>query len=240
MNIKRLYSKVRRRIQNQLYRMRKRGFDTSNIKLPQIPKKITEGSIRRLEKQFSTEKLYEKATYYRPDTGEIIPGKKGRALRRRQAGEKRKKSTPVEQPKSTIVEPEETLDIPTETVSIETEYNIMVDQVKRLIEGMYPCRIPNYAPACADAATQDFENWLSGKSQEEVVLALREWDMLEISQRFFDSDDAKLFCHDRIVAQHLASVSATIKDDLSRIDDEAEEWIESESDEFFSEVFFNQ
>ena len=155
MNIQRLYSKVRRRIQNQLYRMRKRGFDTSNIKLPQIPKTITRGSIRRLEKQFSTEKLYEKSSYVVPDTGEVLTGKQGKALRRRQAGEKRRKTTTVE--KTTPVEPEEIPGIPTETMDIETEYNIMVDQVKRLIEGMYPCRLQNYAPACADAATQDFE-----------------------------------------------------------------------------------
>lgn len=258
MSLKQAYSKVRRRIQNQLYRMRKRGFDTSNVKLPKIPKKITAGSIRRLEKQFATKKLYEKTTYTEPSTGRQMSGKKGLALRRQQGADKRRKpqTTTVEIPGKTGVEktfettvspfePDETeyeleqTEIPSDYVDIDTEYNIMVEQVENLIQDMYSCKIPTYAKACASAASADFQNWLSGRSKEEVVAALREWDMLELSQRFFDSDDANVYGHQHIVAQHLAQISETVASDLQDIIDESEEWVEAESNGFY-DVFFNQ
>ena len=45
------YNRIRKNLRNRLYRARKKGIDTSNIKLPPIPKKITPGSIRKLEKK---------------------------------------------------------------------------------------------------------------------------------------------------------------------------------------------
>ena len=239
MNVKALYRKVRRKIQNQLSKMKKRGFDTSEIKLPSIPKKITEGSIRRLEKQFSTPKLYEKATYTIPETGEVVTGRKGRNYERIQAAKKasatRKKyrrQEPITPPPD--IEPDYT---PAPTVSVDDMYDVMVSKVETLIEEMYPCQIPAYAPPCAKAANDDFHNWLNGKSKEEVVAALEEWDMLEISQRFFDSDDANLYCHQRIVAKHLAKISETVKADLPRIEDDGDEFIEIDNDEMYETMF---
>lgn len=48
--IKELYNKVRRRLLNQARKLEKQGFKGAREKIPSIPKKITEGSIRRLEK----------------------------------------------------------------------------------------------------------------------------------------------------------------------------------------------
>lgn len=45
------YRRIRKNLSNRLYRARKKGVDTSKIKLPPIPKKITPGSIRNLEKK---------------------------------------------------------------------------------------------------------------------------------------------------------------------------------------------
>ena len=60
-DVKSEYRKARRRVQSRIYRLRKKGYDTSRIKLPSIPKRVTEGSIRRLEKSFTPKKLKEKA-----------------------------------------------------------------------------------------------------------------------------------------------------------------------------------
>lgn len=48
--IKEMYSKLRNRLLSQARRLEKMGFSGAREKIPSIPKKITEGSIRRLEK----------------------------------------------------------------------------------------------------------------------------------------------------------------------------------------------
>lgn len=60
-NIKSEYKKARRRVQSRIYRLKKKGYDTSSLKLPSIPKKITAGSIRRLERSFNPEILKKKS-----------------------------------------------------------------------------------------------------------------------------------------------------------------------------------
>ncbi len=55
------YRKVRSRLLQNLNRMEKRGYDISGINVPKIPKKITAGSIRTLERL--NEQRYPKAKY---------------------------------------------------------------------------------------------------------------------------------------------------------------------------------
>lgn len=55
------FRKVRSRLLQNLNRMEKRGYDISGIKVPAIPKKITPGSIRVLERL--NEQRYPKAKY---------------------------------------------------------------------------------------------------------------------------------------------------------------------------------
>ena len=44
------YHKLRKRVQNRLSKYRTQGYDVSSITIPSIPKRITEGSIKRLNK----------------------------------------------------------------------------------------------------------------------------------------------------------------------------------------------
>lgn len=73
MSLKKEYMKQRKRIQSYLSRYRKLGLEFDNI-LPKIPKKITEGSIRRLQK-ITPQKIQEKAIFIDTETGEVIEGK---------------------------------------------------------------------------------------------------------------------------------------------------------------------
>lgn len=94
------YRKERKRVTNAVARLKKQasesGFVLDEINIPNIPKKITEGSIRRLKNQFSTQKIRSKAEMYSPETGEIITGKQLQNLRRREGAEKRKRTASVE------------------------------------------------------------------------------------------------------------------------------------------------
>lgn len=59
--VRKQYMKVRRRVQQRVYRLRKKGFNISTNTIPKIPKNVTEKSIERLER-LTTEKLKSRAT----------------------------------------------------------------------------------------------------------------------------------------------------------------------------------
>ena len=85
--VKEAYKRERNRIQRQVNRMKKRGYEFEKSPVPAIPKTITAGSVRRLQ-AITTKKLYEMAKFVDIETGEILPAKKGRALERRRSAVK--------------------------------------------------------------------------------------------------------------------------------------------------------
>lgn len=94
--VKQAYRKERQRIQRQINRMAKRGYDVPDL-LPKIPKKITEASVRRLKK-LTTEKLYQESRFVDFETGEILTSEEGQKLekvRRRRPKPKVKAPSPT-------------------------------------------------------------------------------------------------------------------------------------------------
>lgn len=77
MSLKKEYMKERKRIQSYLSKQRKFGLEFSKNILPKIPKRITKGSIRRLQK-ITPQKIQEQAVFVDKDTGEVIKGKKAK------------------------------------------------------------------------------------------------------------------------------------------------------------------
>ena len=59
--VRKQYMKARRRVQQRVYRLRKKGFNISTNTIPKIPKNVTEKSIERLER-LTTENLKSRAT----------------------------------------------------------------------------------------------------------------------------------------------------------------------------------
>lgn len=80
------YRKERKRVRDLIRRMKKRGFIDLDDVLPPIPKKITAGSVRRLQ-EITPRKLQEKARYVKPG-GEIVSGRAGRLYEIKQASKK--------------------------------------------------------------------------------------------------------------------------------------------------------
>lgn len=96
------YRRERQRIQRQINRMSKRGYDVPQL-LPKIPKLITQASVRRLKK-ITTEKLYKESRFIDIETGEILTSKEGQELERsRRKKPKQKVQAP---PPTPIVPPE--------------------------------------------------------------------------------------------------------------------------------------
>lgn len=76
------YRRERQRIQRQINRMTKRGYDVQKS-LPKIPKLITQASVRRLKK-ITNEKLYKESRFIDIETGEILTGKQGQLIENKQ------------------------------------------------------------------------------------------------------------------------------------------------------------
>lgn len=84
------YSKQVKRIKSWIRRAEKRGYDVDREKIDKIlqrPKRVTGGSVRKLEK-LTPDKLYGYATYTDPFTGEILTSAQGRRHEREIAAQK--------------------------------------------------------------------------------------------------------------------------------------------------------
>lgn len=75
------YKKERSRILGYVSRKRREGFNTEEFVMPAIPKKISEGSIRKLQK-ITPGKIREKIYYISPYTGEYVHGTSLQSLKR--------------------------------------------------------------------------------------------------------------------------------------------------------------
>ena len=75
------YMKARRALQRKISSYKKRGYTVPENYVPNIPKKVTEGSIRRLEKLFRG--ISERATYT-TEKGEALTGKRAKVARQRE------------------------------------------------------------------------------------------------------------------------------------------------------------
>lgn len=103
----RAYFKQVKRIKQFIRRAEKRGYQFSEDVLPKKPKRVTQASVRKIEK-LTPEKLYKKAVYGGlASYGEIVPGIEGvkleRSLRAKKAAETRKYrlAVPVQEPTNT-------------------------------------------------------------------------------------------------------------------------------------------
>lgn len=107
-NLKKEYMRQRRRIQAYIRRNEKKGFIFKTDTLPEIPKRITPASIRRLER-LTPKKLIQKSRFVDMETGEILTSKQGKKLIQKESRQRRRARTleqarpkeEIERPKST-------------------------------------------------------------------------------------------------------------------------------------------
>lgn len=122
--IQKAYQKERNRILSHIRKLKKQGYDTSEINVPKIPKKKTEGSIRRLQK-LTTRKIQEQASKLDIETGEIISARQANVRAIRERGETRRASAPTSQTKpAPLPQAEEPLD----------DWKYIISEIRDLIE----------------------------------------------------------------------------------------------------------
>ena len=128
-DLKKQYMKERRRAQKAIARAKKEGYAV-NIILPDIPKKITVGSINRLKTKYSTKVINQKATKI-DDAGNI--SNKLQDINRKRWKKKAAEAKP-KQPEPT--EPAETAP---------DEYQFLVDKIWELIDSIPDCDLKKYS-----------------------------------------------------------------------------------------------
>ena len=76
------YSKQRKRIQSTISRLKKSGYFPAINILPDIPKRITQSSVRRLQK-IDIEYIYKNSVYLDIETGELLEGRQPKSKRKK-------------------------------------------------------------------------------------------------------------------------------------------------------------
>lgn len=86
------YYKEQRRIKDYLRKLARENIFSNYEILPEEPKRITEGSVRKL-KAITAQKILEKSVYINPETGEIISTALERRYEKKQEGIEKGKRT---------------------------------------------------------------------------------------------------------------------------------------------------
>ena len=166
--LQREYGKQRKRIQQAIKRAEKRGYILEKEILPQIPKKITTQSVKRLSK-IDTNKIYENSVKLDTETGEITPGKVARKQERSEAAKKAARTRKEVRYNSVKQEPEQ-YELPSYT-SFPSEADIVIQNFKADVVSRFP-----------EVAAPILSDWLNR------LLSL--YDKEDVTQMLQDSADA--------------------------------------------------
>lgn len=130
--IEKEYQKERKRLNQLARRLEKRGYivDRSKI-IPEKPKRLTEKSVERLRK-IKPENVYKKIQFVDPDTGEIVPGSKGREIEK----QRRKKPQAPTEPTQEIQETQQTAPEPEPEPELPEEWEIGLDNLNELLNSI--------------------------------------------------------------------------------------------------------
>ena len=103
------YAKQLQRIKSAVKRAEKRGYIFSSDIIPQTPNRITKKAIQDLQ-ALTVHKLYGKAEYIVPETGELVSGTEGRKIERKKSASKARITRQRKQKIDSFWEPEVSAD----------------------------------------------------------------------------------------------------------------------------------
>ena len=234
--LKKEYMKERRRVQNAISRMKKAGYDVSGIEVPKIPQRITPGSVSRLKKQFSTKKLYEKATYTTPE-GEVISGTRAKVrIARGKREAKKEKTAPL--PKTAPIETEE---------SFLSEADVIIENFRAEATEILHPHSREWMEQKADSAEAEFNSFLDSMitehGKEKVAMDIKEkvdWGALVDNIKFDSLPPMKGYeIMPGFFTQLRAIFGAEETDKLQQIVDfESDEFVEVDEEGLISEFMF--
>lgn len=148
------YNKQLKRVKSFIRRAEKKGFVFSENVIPSRPKRITQASVRKLEK-LTPNKLYQKAKYVSEATyGEVISGKKGLQI--------------VKQQRKIQVEPPTQESTNTEGFTPPTYVSYDTSFFARVVISNYRVNLLRFNEMCRDLLT----DWLDAQIEKNGELAV--------------------------------------------------------------------
>lgn len=216
-DVKQAYRKERQRIQRQINRMTKRGYDVPDL-LPKIPKKITEASVRRLKK-LTTEKLYQESRFIDFETGEILTSEEGQKLekvRRRRPKPKVKASSPT----ATTPSPSPSAPSEPDYVSFDTQILTVFTMEMTEIFGRNE-RLFNYI-------TRWYNRSLEKYGAEEMAEALEEAKSQGMFPGWEAVSDSEILVGKLEAITNLMAINSESREELFEELEQLEDWTEGE------------
>lgn len=209
-DVKQAYRKERQRIQRQINRMTKRGYDVPEL-LPKIPKKITEASVRRLKK-ITTEKLYKESRFIDIETGEILTSKEGQELER----SRRKK------PKQKVQAPP-----PTPVGLSESDY-AMFDKNILIVFTMEMTEIFGRNEKLFNYITRWYNSSIAKYGEEEMAEMLEEAKSKGMFPGWECVSDTELLVGKLSAMTDLVAINSESREELFEELEQLEDWVEGE------------
>lgn len=159
------YNKQLKRVKSFVRRAEKKGFIFSENVIPSKPKRITQASVRKLEKLTPT-KLYQKAEYVSELTyGEVVSGKKGLQINKEYQKEQRK----TKKKQANIpLEPPTQESTNTEGFTPPTYVSYDVSFFARVVISNYRVNLQRFNETCRELLT----NWLDEQITKNGELAV--------------------------------------------------------------------
>lgn len=216
-DVKQAYRKERQRIQRQINRMTKRGYDVPDL-LPKIPKKITEASVRRLKK-LTTEKLYQESRFVDFETGEILTSEEGRKLEKVR---RRRPKPKVKAPSPTATTPSPSPSVPSEQdyVSFDTQILTVFTMEMTEIFGRNE-RLFNYI-------TRWYNRSLEKYGAEEMAEALEKAKSEGMFPGWEAVSDSEILVGKLEAITNLMAINSESREELFEELEQLEDWTEGE------------
>ena len=216
-DVKQAYRKERQRIQRQINRMTKRGYDVPEL-LPKIPKKITEASVRRLKK-LTTEKLYKESRFIDTETGEILTSEEGQKLEKVR---RRRPKPKVKAPSPTAIAPS-----PTPVAPSEPDY-VSFDKQILTVFTMEMTEIFGRNEKLFNYITRWFNRSLEKYGAEEMAEALEEAKAQGMFPGWEAVSDSEILVGKLEAITNLMAINSESREELFEELEQLEDWTEGE------------
>lgn len=216
-DVKQAYRKERQRIQRQINRMTKRGYDVPEL-LPKIPKKITEASVLRLKK-LTTEKLYKESRFIDTETGEILTSEEGQKL------EKVRRRRP--KPKLKVPSPTAIAPSPTPVAPSEPDY-VSFDKQILTVFTMEMTEIFGRNEKLFNYITRWYNRSLEKYGAEEMAEALEEAKAQGMFPGWEAVSDSEILVGKLEAITNLMAINAESREELFEELEQLEDWTEGE------------
>ena len=171
LSVERDYKKARKNALNRLSYYRSQGYDVSSVKIPDIPKRITSGSIKKLAKVNAdyirkNSKVVTSVNYITGEPENVISGEDYYKIKKTYKKKKLTKKRTTSESHKTRVEQKESF---SNEGSSENNYPNMLDLMRDKIEGM----IANYNIGNSNFASM-LRDWLDNANMNGLTDRLSE------------------------------------------------------------------